>query len=211
MVAERRPNTWVARSVIVMRETEGAIIKLKDIIAAVADAYPEEAGRVRRKPNRSGRDPLTGTISRELWDAANGYVPGFEFVKSGGAAFPGCYFLQGSASSSARLHEEDFNARTAEENRKTVTTSWTNPPKAPPTKGKLPADARYGLNTLCQAAEEELTAIQQDEDDIYFHDTHYDAHLTWLWARLMQQLAQLTTSGRTQECAHPEPVEQMIY
>ena len=66
MVAERRPNTWVARSVIVMRETEGAIIKLKDIIAAVAAAYPEEAGRVRRKPNRSGRDPLTGTISREL-------------------------------------------------------------------------------------------------------------------------------------------------
>ena len=98
MVAERRPNTWVARSVIVMRETEGAIIKLKDIIAAVAAAYPEEAGRVRRKPNRSGRDPLTGTISRELWDAANGYVPGFEFVKSGGEAFPGCYFLQGSAS-----------------------------------------------------------------------------------------------------------------
>ena len=114
--------------------------------------------------------------------------------------------------SSARLHEDDFNARTAEENRKTVTTSWTNPPKAPPTKGKLPADATYGLNILCQAAEEELTAIQQDEQDIYYHDTHYDAHLTWLWARLMQQqLAQLTTSGRTQECAHPEPVEQMIY
>ena len=89
MVTERRPNTWVARSVIVMRENEGAVIKLKDIIAAVADAFPEEAGRVRRKPNRSGRDPLTGTISRELWDAANGYVPGFEFVKSGGAAFPG--------------------------------------------------------------------------------------------------------------------------
>ena len=40
MVTERRPNTWVARSVIVMRETEGAIIKLKDIIAAVAAAYP---------------------------------------------------------------------------------------------------------------------------------------------------------------------------
>ena len=98
MVAERRPNTWVARSVIVMKENEGVVIKLKDIIAAVADAFPEEAGRVRSKPNRSGRDPLTGTISRELWDAANGYVPGFEFVKSGGAAFPGCYFLQGSAS-----------------------------------------------------------------------------------------------------------------
>ena len=95
MVTERRPNTWVARSVIVMRETEGVVIKLKDIITAVADAYPEEAGRVRRKPNRSGRDPLTGTISRELWDAANGYVPGFEFVKSGGAAFPGCYFPAG--------------------------------------------------------------------------------------------------------------------
>ena len=100
--------------------------------------------------------------------------------------------------SSARLHEDDFNTRTAEENRKTVTTSWTNPPKAPPTKGKLPADAAYGLNILCQAAEEELTAIQQDEDDLYFQDTHYDAHLTWLWARLMQQqLPQLTTSGRT--------------
>ena len=90
-----------------------------------------------------------------------------------------------------RLHEADFNARTAAENRSAVSESKSFLAKAdgnPTIKKHLPLGASHGLEVLRKTADRELYEIQRDEQGIYCEDTHYDAHLTWVWARLMQRL-----------------------